>query len=64
MDGLEVEYFEIVDGHTLLPVNSWDDSDYVVGCITVYCGKTPIRLIDHIRLKTPETTAAGQEEKK
>lgn len=64
VDGLEVEYFEIVDGHTLLPINSWDDSDYVVGCITVYCGKTPIRLIDHIRLKDSETTAAGQEEKK
>ncbi len=49
--GLEVEYFEIVDGNTLLPVNNWEDSDYVVGCITVYCGKTPIRLIDHIKYK-------------
>lgn len=51
VDGLEVEYFEIVDGNTLLDVKSWDDSDYVVGCITVYCGKTPIRLIDHIKYK-------------
>ena len=25
--------------------------DYVVGCITVYCGSQPIRLIDHIRYK-------------
>ena len=51
VDGLEVEYFEIVDGNTLLDVADWDDSPYVVGCITVYCGKTPIRLIDHIKYK-------------
>lgn len=51
IEGLEVEYFDIVDGNTLLPVQSWDDTSYVVGCITVYCGKTPIRLIDHIKYK-------------
>lgn len=51
VDGLDVEYFEIVDGNTLQTISSWDDSPYVVGCITVYCGKTPIRLIDHIRYK-------------
>lgn len=51
VDGLEVEYFEIVDGNTLQTVASWDESNYVVGCITVYCGKTPIRLIDHIKYK-------------
>lgn len=49
--GLEVEYFSIVDGNTLLDVSNWDDSDYIAGCITVYCGKTPIRLIDHITYK-------------
>ena len=51
VEGLEVEYFEIVDGNTLQAVSDWNDSDYVVGCITVYCGKTPIRLIDHIKYK-------------
>ncbi|MCR4774542.1 MAG: pantoate--beta-alanine ligase [Prevotella sp.] len=51
IDGLEVEYFEIVDGDTLQPVASWDASPYIVGCITVYCGHTPIRLIDHIKYK-------------
>jgi len=51
VDGLDVEYFSIVDGNTLQDVQSWDDSPYVVGCITVYCGKTPIRLIDHIKYK-------------
>ena len=49
IEGLKVEYFEIVDGNTLLSVSSWDDSDYVVGCITVYCGAVPVRLIDHIK---------------
>ncbi len=51
LDGLDVEYFDIVDGRTLLPVNSWDDSPEIVGCITVYCGAKPVRLIDHIRYK-------------
>ena len=45
VDGLEV------DGDTLQDVAEWDDSSYVVGCITVYCGGTPIRLIDHIKYK-------------
>ena len=51
IDGLETEYFEIVDGNTLLDVNDWNDSNYVVGCITVNCGHMPIRLIDHIKYK-------------
>ena len=51
IDGLEVEYFEIVDGNTLLDVKDWNDSPYIVGCITAYCGHTPIRLIDHIKYK-------------
>ena len=51
VDGLNVEYFSIVDGNTLQDVAEWNDSPYVVGCITVYCGKTPIRLIDHIKYK-------------
>ena len=50
-EGLEVEYFAIVDGQTLTDIGNWEDSDDVVGCITVYCGKTPIRLIDHIKYK-------------
>lgn len=43
---LDVEYFEIVNGNTLLSVNDWSDSDYIVGCVTVYCGE--VRLIDNI----------------
>lgn len=49
VEGLEVEYFAIVDGDTLLDINDWSDAAGVVGCITVYCGKKPVRLIDHIR---------------
>ena len=51
VEGLDVEYFSIVDGNTLQDIDNWEDSPYVVGCITVYCGKTPIRLIDHIKYK-------------
>lgn len=48
-EGLSVEYFAIVDGESLLDVENWEDSENVVGCITVFCGKKPIRLIDHIK---------------
>ena len=51
IDGLEVQYFSIVDGDSLADVTSWDDAPGIVGCITVFCGTKPIRLIDHIRYK-------------
>lgn len=50
-EGLEVEYYEIVDGDSLQKVSSWNESDSIVGCITVYCGQLPVRLIDNIRYK-------------
>lgn len=50
--GLDVEYFEIVDGNSLQSINNWNDTDYAVGCITVYCGARPVRLIDHIKYKS------------
>jgi len=46
---LRVEYFEIVDGNTLQAVSDWNQTDYIVGCITVFCGE--VRLIDNIRYK-------------
>ncbi len=46
---LRVEYFEIVDGRTLMPVEDWAESPWIVGCITVYCGN--VRLIDNITYK-------------
>ena len=41
-----MDYYDIVDGNSLQSVSSWKESDYIVGCIAVYCGK--IRLIDNI----------------
>lgn len=49
---MEVEYFEIVDARTLAPIDEWEESPWVVGCITVYCGK--VRLIDNIAYRLPE----------
>ena len=51
VDGLEVEYFSIVNGDTLLDVDTWDDGADIAGCIAVNCGSKPIRLIDHISYK-------------
>ena len=48
-EGLELEYFEIVDGLTLQKIAGWDETDYAVGCITVFCGE--VRLIDNIKFK-------------
>jgi len=44
VEGLEVEYYEIVDQTSLLPTDTFD---HAIGCITVYCG--PVRLIDNIK---------------
>ena len=49
---MRVEYYEIVDGNTLQPISGWNDSDYIVGCITVYNGE--VRLIDNIAYRRPE----------
>ncbi|HQO47753.1 MAG TPA: pantoate--beta-alanine ligase [Paludibacteraceae bacterium] len=49
IDGLKVEYYEIVNGNSLQSITDWSDADYVVGCVTVYCGK--VRLIDNINYK-------------
>ena len=46
IDGLEVEYYEIVDKTTLQPTTTFDNA---IGCVTVYCG--PVRLIDNIQYK-------------
>ena len=48
-EGLELEYFELVDGLTLQRISNWGETDYAVGCITVYCGE--VRLIDNIKYK-------------
>jgi pantoate--beta-alanine ligase len=49
VDGLKLEYFEIVDGNTLQSLEEWQNSSYIVGCITVFCGS--VRLIDNIKYR-------------
>ncbi len=49
VEGLTLEYFQVVDGATLQPVAEWEDAPYIVGCITVFCGD--VRLIDNIKYK-------------
>lgn len=49
IDQMRVEYYEIVNGKTLMPVQDWNEADYIVGCITVFCGE--VRLIDNITYK-------------
>ena len=47
-EGMEVEYFEIVDADTMQPIENWSDAkSYPVGCITVWMGD--VRLIDNIK---------------
>ncbi|MDD5507360.1 MAG: pantoate--beta-alanine ligase [Bacteroidales bacterium] len=41
-----LEYFEIVNADTLVPVEKWTAGDRIVGCVAAYLGK--IRLIDNI----------------
>ncbi len=45
VEGLEVEYFEIVNVDSLQTVQSWSKS--AIGCIAVFCGE--VRLIDNVR---------------
>lgn len=45
-DGMEIEYYQIVDGISLEHLTSWNETGYAVGCVTVYCGD--VRLIDNI----------------
>lgn len=46
---LRPEYFDIVDGISLLPVDRWGDSDFVVACTAAFAGE--VRLIDNLVLK-------------
>lgn len=43
--GLKIEYFELVDGYSLLPVKSLLDSNYIVALVAAWAGD--VRLIDN-----------------
>lgn len=47
-EGLEAEYYQIVDARTMQPLQRWEDAGPLgaTGCVTVYCGG--VRLIDNI----------------
>jgi len=45
VDGLNVEYFDIVNAKTLQTIQSWNEPS--IACIAVFCGE--VRLIDNIK---------------
>lgn len=45
----KLEYFEIVDGRTLLPIHIFEDTDYAVALTAIWVGD--VRLIDNMILK-------------
>lgn len=47
--GLKPEYFDLVDGISLLPVAHWADSAFVVACVAAWAGE--VRLIDNLVVK-------------
>jgi pantoate--beta-alanine ligase len=48
--GIELEYFEIINGYNLQPVDGWHTVDYIIGCLAARVGK--IRLIDNINFSS------------
>ena len=46
IDGLKLEYFDIVNDENLQSISSWQDKGKKVACIAVFCGN--VRLIDNI----------------
>jgi pantoate--beta-alanine ligase len=55
----KVEYFEIVDGRTLLPIQLFEDTDYAVAVTAVWAGE--VRLIDNMILKQILPPTEGEE---
>lgn len=50
--GIEVEYFEVVDGRSLRPIELFEDTNFAVACTAIRMGE--IRLIDNLVLKEEE----------
>lgn len=46
--GIQLEYFEVADAHTLMPAQNIDDHQQIVLCIAAYVGD--VRLIDNVLL--------------
>ncbi|MBK6946775.1 MAG: pantoate--beta-alanine ligase [Haliscomenobacter sp.] len=50
--GFKPEYFEIVDGNTLQPVDDASQTNFIVACTAIWAGN--VRLIDNMIWKSPE----------
>lgn len=46
--GFKPDYFEIVDGDSLLSIEKWSESEYIVACVAAYI--KDVRLIDNMIL--------------
>lgn len=44
---LKVEYFEVANAYTLMPIDTWQQGEPTVGCIAVQAGN--VRLIDNVK---------------
>ena len=49
---LKVDYFEIVDLHTMQPIKNWDDAEEIAICTAAFLGK--VRLIDNMLILKEE----------
>jgi pantoate--beta-alanine ligase len=49
--GLRPEYFDLVDGISLQPVQGWNDSPFIVACVAAFAGE--VRLIDNEVMRQP-----------
>ena len=47
--GLQPEYFDIVDGISLKPVERWEEGEFIVVCTAAFAGD--VRLIDNLVMK-------------
>lgn len=43
---LKVEYLELADATTLMPVSDWEDASQIIACVAVHAGS--VRLIDNL----------------
>lgn len=48
-NGLELDYFEVVDGDTLQSIKNWEDASSIVACATVRVDG--VRLLDNVLIK-------------
>jgi pantoate--beta-alanine ligase len=57
----KLEYFEIINGRTLLPIHLFEDTDFAVAVVAIWVGD--VRLIDNIILKQhiPQEDIEGEE---